>query len=725
VVAGIDSWQAGLALGFLHHLQWGPELVFTFGPYGFVEDILPVSRLTAGLGLAYGMAMVWGLACLAVSALRPSWRLLPASIASWLAISIAANLVEAPELGLAVALGLALSALRGGSLSSPGSGRSPGLPGSDGLPGSGRSPGLPGADGLPGLSGADGLPGSGRSPGLPGAPSVDSVDSADGSPGAPGVDSADGLPGPDPADASQPPRHGIAVFIVLGALAGFQLLVEIDVGLATTGLAILSAAGQHRWLRRRAAIATGSAFAAGLVVPLLAAGQSLGNLASYLRGSLSVMLGYSSAMSLSDGRRAEDWFALVDTALLVTLVVLAFRGSRWLEKAAVFLAITGWTWVALKEGFVRHDLHDLIFFSLVLVALCLVRVPRHWRALQGGCIALAALLACVANAGVPAPVLSPAADAGALAAEIRGLVVPSQWKRAHGLALLQLRSTGDALPAGTVKALAGKTVAVEPFEDAMTLVYHLDWDPEPVLQAYSAYTTYLDDLDARFLESSRAPQRILYQPEALGARDPAWGPPSTMLAMYCHYRPVSVVGKWLLLERATDRCGPARLVGQVTTTFGRTVAVPGLGSSAAGGNPVSGSGSSGSSGSSGRSGRSGSSGRSGRSGSSGRSGRAGGAGRGATAPAAIMVATFSLGSPLSAQLEGVLLKPPAVYADGYSFVTGTAGDDHVLSVPAALGYPPAFSPTPLRALELTGGGWPPGQGTVRIFFYSVSVQIKI
>ena len=109
VSAGVDSWEAGLALGFVDHLQWGPHVVFTFGPYGFVENILPFSRLTAALGLLYALAITWGLAALIVCALRKQWGLLPAGIVAWAALGISANLLEAPELALATALGLALS----------------------------------------------------------------------------------------------------------------------------------------------------------------------------------------------------------------------------------------------------------------------------------------------------------------------------------------------------------------------------------------------------------------------------------------------------------------------------------------------------------------------------------------------------------------------------------------------------------------------------------------
>jgi hypothetical protein len=613
VSAGVDSWETGLALGFVDHLQWGPQVVFTFGPYGFVENLLPFSRLTAGLALLYALAVTWGLAALIVCALRRQWGLLPAGVVAWAALGIAANLLEAPELALATALGLALATFR------------------------------------------------------------TTTDEA-----------------------------RLWLLGLLGALAGFQLLVEINVGLVTLALLVLAVAGAPTGGRARAALAGAVPFVVVPVVALVSAGQSLSNVASYVRGSLSVALGYGPAMSLSTGRTAEDWYAVVDVVLLAATFVLVLRGRPWLEKAAISIMLLGWLWEALKEGFVRHDTHDLTFFALVLLAICLARLPRRLVPLQAGAIALAALLACLANGHAPPSLRSPVEDTTALAGEVRDLAVPGDWATVELRAQTEMRNTGDYLPASVVSALRGHTLAAETLEDGMTFAYGgLRWDPEPVLQAYSAYTSYLDHLDAGFLSSSRAPQRILYQPVTINNRDPWWDPPATLEAMYCHYRKVGPVGAWLLLARVpgpaaaagtgpagpaglagstgSGRCGAPVMIGQVTAHFGQAVKVP-------------------------------------------------------EAPGKMVMATFSLTSPLASRAEAVALKGPEVDVtvsyrgtaapQTYRFITGTATDAHVLAVPASLGYLPEFTPPAVKKLELTGGGWTAGHGTVQVTFYAVSMRRK-
>ncbi|HMK98116.1 MAG TPA: hypothetical protein VK425_11260, partial [Acidimicrobiales bacterium] len=342
-------------------------------------------------------------------------------------------------------------------------------------------------------------------------------------------------------------------------------------------------------------------------------------------------------------------------------------------KTTISLGVAAWAWEALKEGFVRHDQHDLIFFSLVLVALCLVRLPRAPLALQVGVIAIAAVLACLAAGGPPRPMRSPVEDVAALANEVRDLAWPGRWAGVERYARLQLLATGDALPPALVVSLRGRTVAAVPFEDALSFAYPgLRWRPEPVLQGYSAYTSYLDDADAAFLAGPRAPDLMLWLPGTIDGRDDIWDPPATVEAMYCHYRWLGASQAWSLLGRVPGRCGAPHLIGRTVARFGQVITVP---------RPPQ--------------------------------------------PAEMVAADFSVSSPLSAEVAGLALKPPPLWVtvDGhrYRFIGGTARDLHVMSVPASLGYPSALQAVAYQQLSFAGGGWRPGHGSVRVTFYSISV----
>lgn len=629
VHAGLSSWQAGLSLAFARHLQWGPQVVFTFGPYGLLEDVVPFSRLGAGMALVYGFAVRYGLASLVASSLRKSSGIWLAGAGTWLAVGVGANLAEAPAVASALALGLALRALGAGGVAQP--------------------------------------------------------------------------------DQGPIRRNRTLLLALLGGLAGLQLLVEVSSGLVCTGLALLASLCSPHRRPLREAVVTLAGLAAVALAAQAAAGQSLSNLPSYLRGELAVALGYTPAMSLSTGRLAEDFFGLVDLALLAGLAAWALRGRTWQQKLAVSLCLAGWAWELAKEGYVRHDLHDLTFLGLATAALAIastgiVRRPaagptgrpgtlrRRGRGLtrpgllvasaQLGAVAVAAALACVANGGPPVSLVSPAESFRSLTRQVLDIASTKDWAGVQAAAKRQAVRTGDALPGRLLNALATHSFAVEPLEDSMSFAYPAlrRWDPEPVLQAYSAYTTYLDHLDATFLASSRAPQVILYRPIATNGFDPAWEPPAATEALYCHYAEVTTADYWVLLRRVPDRCGRPVALGSVTAHFGERVSAP-------------------------------------------------------RPPAAdeVVVARFSVVLPALSELENLAWKGPPVHIEtwGYSagsrpstwrFVPATAGDDHVLDAPAALGWTAGYGPQQVGQFRFLGGGWSAGQGTVKVRFYAVPLR---
>jgi len=261
-----------------------------------------------------------------------------------------------------------------------------------------------------------------------------------------------------------------------------------------------------------------------------------------------------------------------------------------------------------------------------------------------------------------------------LANELAATLLSGHFAQAQASARHEFLSTGGALPTATLSFLEGHSVAVEPTEDSVVYTYpQLRWDPEPVLQAYSAYTSYLDHLDAAFLASSSAPQRILYQAGwTIDDRDPYFDPPSTLESMYCHYVQIAGLGFSQVLARVPDRCGPAVPIGRAAVHFGQAITVP-------------------------------------------------------RAPGEMVLATFSLTMHLKEKVISLLLRSPPVEVliwntspqpATYRFIPDTAADDHVLSAPASLGYSPLFTPASVHRIELSGDGWQGVAGKVSVTFYA-------
>ncbi len=584
---GLDpSWQAGLAIAFTHHLQWGPQIDFTYGPYGFAGFLEPFYRSTALISLLYVFAVTWLLAALVVAGLRRYWGLAPAGVVAWAVIALSWAASRAADFASVAGLGLALGVVQARC------------------------------------------------------------------------------------------RAVRAMLVVaLGALAGFALLVKFNTGVTLVGLLALAVVGQADSWRHRLRLAGPGAGALAAVFALswAAASQSFGDLPSFVHASVSLALGYSEAISGNVGHPSITWYALVISSLVVVVLGSALRHRPMRQKVVTALMLVGWGWAVVKDSFVSGD-HFLGYFRVLLAAVALMGTLRPPPRIYATALALAA---CVTMATAEFPVADPIGSAHALATDLADLVQPARFARMTAATRARVLRQEYLYPP-VLAALRGHSLAIEPWEDMVAWADpEARWSPEPVVQAYSAYTTYLDDLGSAFLTSDRAPQIVLVWPLQFGfdSRDPYMDPPTTEMVIYCHYDQLGVGGPWQVLRRVPDRCGRPAVIARERARFGEPVDVPG-------------------------------------------------------APGRMVVASFSFGLPLLSKIDGALLKPPDVYlrvwgADRppvtYRFVTGTQADDHVVSVPSTLGYAAPFAPPALKRLEILGGGWSSGQGSIEITFRALSM----
>ncbi len=590
--SGLDpSWQAGLAIGFMHHLQWGPQLDFTYGPYGFAGFLEPFYRSTAFIAVCFSFIITWALAYLVVAGVRrysegTYWGLAAAGVVAWAVMWLSWAEARPADFACVTGLGLALCLL-----------------------------------------------------------------------------------------VARTPATRANLAGALGALAGFALLVKFNSGLIVAGLLILALVGADgAWRERLRAGGLGVvAFVGVFALAWVSAGQSFGHLAGFARASVSLLAGYGAAMAGGLHHASTAWLALG----LAVVAGLVFVPTFWhwapRKRVVAVVMLAGWGWAEVKEGFVSGN-HFPLFFRVVLVAVALAALVRPPRAIYAGGLALAAGITLLA---VNTPLLEPVTSIRSFGAD---LVDVAQAGRFAGLTASDRSRVlkDERLSAPALSMLRGRTVAIEPWEDMVAWADPgLYWDPEPVVQSYSAFTPYLDHKDAAFLSSPRAPQRILYWPLRTGfdSRDPVMDPPSTTEAVYCHYTQLALVKPWQVLARVPDRCGPVVTVYEVDVHFGQPVRVP-------------------------------------------------------VVPGKIVVASFTLSTPLVAKVEGDLLKPPDTYLVAWDrpggrvtfrFVPGTAGDDHIVSVPASLGYSAAFTPADIHQLEISGGGWKAGQGSVKVVFRAMSL----
>jgi hypothetical protein len=204
---------------------------------------------------------------------------------------------------------------------------------------------------------------------------------------------------------------------------------------------------------------------------------------------------------------------------------------------------------------------------LVLVGAVALAVGRPSVVRAGAVVATAAVLA------ISAPGLKPVDIAKGWAREARTFV-DNGWRERRVEAAAQAARDFFAVPSAFLPRMLGRPVAVDNFDTTVVWAYGLDWRPAPVFQQYSAYTPYLEELNAKSIRNAPADQIVLRADHSIDDRNPVWDPPRYVLAELCYYRPILSDGKWLMLQKATNRCSTATTLSRTSVAAGQAVPVP-------------------------------------------------------------------------------------------------------------------------------------------------------
>lgn len=504
---GIDpSWQAGLALARVHDLAWGPEIVFPYGPLGFLQTTAYYSFDQSLLATIYQPVVVAALFLGIAAALRQRHAPMTSLIGAFVTTAIIAILhlghglapgLEYPELAV-------LAAFAWGTV---------------------------------------------------------------------------------PLLQHHPKRSTVFTMCsVLGAVAGLQLLVKLNTGLAIVAIALAvsvlldwRAVGRH--------CATVSAFAASTLVWWVLAGQRPEDLPAWLRSSAALVSGYSEAMAipLSSVIPLAVVAIVLSLALIAALCMMVFRGGPEIPRSFVVLIGLA-TLITAKKDFGRlalGSLYDLL--GLIVVAAAIApRSGTRRRAFVVGVVAIVMVLLTAEAVAVPATAY-PERTVEALQGPVQAvdrlvtLALPGQVDRRVERAEARQRAL-YAIPDRFVKTIGSGTVHIDPDQTSAAWAYGLAWRPPPVFQTYAAYTPALDGLNSEAL--AKEPQFVLSR---LSSASPANGldgrlgvqeSPRYSRALLCNYIVSGVENRWALFTRSGPHCGPLTALSQVPVHGNDVIAVP-------------------------------------------------------------------------------------------------------------------------------------------------------
>lgn len=492
---GLDgSWNGGLAMAVHDGLQWGTDIVFTYGPLGFINgqalwyDDLGVMAFLYGASLyvAFCIALIW--------ALR---RLIPA-LPALLVVFFIVTVLPLVEQAIVVTVLLCMGAL----------------------------------------------------------------------------------------EKERSERVVNAIVVGGATFAAVEVLIKLSAGPVIATFFLIALIGlRARWWQIAAYLAL---LAAEVLALWLLAGQSLGEIPDFLRNTYEIVSGFSAAMITTTDVPAWQVTMATIAAVGVTIALVAasaqgsYRDSRARWAGIALMALAAFT--VFKEGVVRTDAgHLSLFFSTACILwIAIPWARRRWHWMLAGVAVIVAIGWPVRPTGQTNN-LDAIANVRHAVDQARNLFSGSRRRELTALGRASMESIYQLEP-DTLAALRGHTVAIEPWEIGVAWAYGLDWDPLPVFQNYSAYTTRLDELNTAALIGPDGPERLLREnaglvyPEfptrAIDSRFPGWDPPQQARATLCRFAVVAATERWQVLARRPNRCGPSRPVGTVEATPGEEVQVP-------------------------------------------------------------------------------------------------------------------------------------------------------
>jgi hypothetical protein len=338
------------------------------------------------------------------------------------------------------------------------------------------------------------------------------------------------------------------------------------------GLLVLQFVLERRWRAAGVVVAVPLAW---MLSCWALAGQPLYALPMYVESMLSIISGYTAAMS-SEGVPWEPMAYLAGSSWLLAVLWLDSdaRGPRRFVLPAVFALSL---FLAFKAAFVRHDGHALIAGSFLLLAA--LSLNLRWRSRR-------AVSALVVATGVWALI-----DAQYLGSDplqfVRSIkvAVTSVWsgmgrrlsddgglQADFDASLAAIRNGHRLLP------LDGRA-DIYSFNQSHLLAAGARWSPRPVFQSYSAYVPELVEKNRRHLMSDAAPESVVFRVEPIDGRVPASEDGASWPLLLSAYRPVALETGTLYLARHAQAPSPPETAGPptpppVVASMGVPVVVP-------------------------------------------------------------------------------------------------------------------------------------------------------
>lgn len=307
------------------------------------------------------------------------------------------------------------------------------------------------------------------------------------------------------------------------------------------------------------------------------AGQGIVHLPAYIQGTLSIVSGYTPAMSIH-GKGLQTAVALIILFLFViTTFMLLFKKERTrLAQCLILGVMVFWAW---KEGFTRHDPgfsggHAMAFFGTVLLVAVVDFVLLSDEFLGRTAINVAGIYLLALIFALPGSSIFSINEIDNYKTFFSLISSKAHRETQQHVETSAIAHQFNLNPA-LVSAVKNHSVNIIPWSLMMVQGYHMHLIASPIFQAYSVYTPYLDHLNAKQIYNDKSADKIIYTLASIDGRYPIFDEPATFRALLTCYRTEYAGDPYTVLSR--NQCVKPKMtkVGEpIKSGFNTWIVVP-------------------------------------------------------------------------------------------------------------------------------------------------------
>ncbi|MDR1195568.1 MAG: hypothetical protein LBL00_03725 [Endomicrobium sp.] len=348
------------------------------------------------------------------------------------------------------------------------------------------------------------------------------------------------------------------IFIISGIMAGivsaFSLFLKFNTAALSLGLSFVVFLLFLIFCRKKS-VKYISLFASSYILTtllgILAFFKEFSYFLKWLKISLEIASSYNTAMALY----ISVYVPFLIVAFILVIVYIAFMIKEFKNDSRdnyiLFLICSVLVFFSFKHSFVRQDGHMLIFYTTfpILSALLYIFAGDKFRIAHKQSLKICAVICCACMMVIGkwyAPFYN-------FTNNVKGLFeIKQKIKNFERNKTVSLRE--NVLNEEWNAEIGNSSIQILPFDLSYAAANNwTSWQPNPVLQLYSAYSKTLDQTSADSFINKKAPSFILLEYETIDERNMFFDTPATWNAILSNYSICKDDGERLLLKKNNSR----------------------------------------------------------------------------------------------------------------------------------------------------------------------------